>query len=310
MAEKHGALLFPPCVAYAMSRALPSMVVLQNLISTDAGENWMQGEPLRPSAIDTTVPSVARMYDYFLGGDDNYQSDRDACEQLLKQVPSTKVLAVNNRRFLQRVVRLLASEYGVRQFIDHGSGLPTQDNVHQVAQAVDPASKVVYVDSDPIVLAHGRALLDENDRTAVIQADMRDTDGIFGHEETRGLIDFSQPVAALFVSVLHCIPDEDDPAGLVRRVAERLVPGSFLVVCQLVSDRPEIRKFVTDFMAEATGGNWGRVREEREVTEYFTGLEILEPGLVEVSTWRPDSDLAPIQQTDEWIEWGGLARVG
>jgi SAM-dependent methyltransferase len=277
-------------------------------ISIDAGEDWMQSS-WRPDAIDTKVPSVARMYDYFLGGDDNYQSDRDACEELLKQVPSTKALAVNNRRFLRRVVRLLASEYGIRQFIDHGSGLPTQDNVHQVAQAVDPESRVVYVDNDPIVLAHGRALLDENDRTTVIQADMRDTDGIFDHEETRRLIDFSKPVAALFVSVMHCIPDEDDPAALVRRVAARLAPGSFLVVCQLVSDRPEIRKFVTDFMAEATGNHWGRVREEHEVTAFLDGLEILEPGLVEVSTWRPDNELAPVQQTDEWIEWGGVARL-
>ncbi|MEO3977970.1 SAM-dependent methyltransferase [Streptomyces sp. CAU 1734] len=269
----------------------------------------MQEESWRPDAIDTTVPSVARMYDFFLGGNDNYESDRLACDELLKQVPSTKVLAVNNRRFLQRVVRLLASEYGIRQFIDHGSGLPTQDNVHQVAQAIDPSSRVVYVDNDPIVLAHGRALLEENDRTAVIQADMRDTDHIFGHAETTRLIDFDQPVAALFVSVLHCIPDESDPAGLIRTVAGRLAPGSFLVVCQLVSERPEIRKFVTDFMAEATGGHWGRVREEREVTEYFEGLEILEPGLVEVSTWRPDTELAPVQQTDEWIEWGGVARL-
>ncbi|GAA4789317.1 MULTISPECIES: SAM-dependent methyltransferase [Streptomyces] len=269
----------------------------------------MGRESWRPDAIDTKVPSVARMYDYFLGGDDNYQSDREACAELLKQVPSTKVLALNNRSFLRRVVRLLASEYGIRQFVDHGSGLPTQDNVHQVAQAVDPSSRVVYVDNDPIVLAHGRALLDENDRTTVIQADMRDTDGIFGHEETRRLIDFDQPVAALFVSVLHCIPDEDDPAALVRRVAERLAPGSFLVVCQLVSDRAEIRTFVTDFMAQATGGNWGRVREEHEVTRFFDGLQILEPGLVEVSTWRPDTELAPVQQTDEWIEWGGVARL-
>lgn len=269
----------------------------------------MGRESWRPDAIDTKVPSVARMYDYFLGGDDNYQSDREACAELLKQVPSTKVLALNNRSFLRRVVRLLASEYGIRQFVDHGSGLPTQDNVHQVAQAVDPSSRVVYVDNDPIVLAHGRALLDENDRTTVIQADMRDTDGIFDHEETRRLIDFDQPVAALFVSVLHCIPDEDDPAALVRRVAERLAPGSFLVVCQLVSDRAEIRTFVTDFMAQATGGNWGRVREEHEVTRFFDGLQILEPGLVEVSTWRPDTELAPVQQTDEWIEWGGVARL-
>ncbi|MFC9272624.1 SAM-dependent methyltransferase [Streptomyces zhihengii] len=269
----------------------------------------MQRKSWSPEAIDTKVPSVARMYDYFLGGDDNYQSDREACEQLLQQVPSTKVLAVNNRRFLRRVVRMLAAEYGIRQFIDHGSGLPTQDNVHQVAQTVAPDSRVVYVDNDPIVLAHGRALLDENERTAVIQADMRDTEGIFGHEETQRLIDLSQPVAALFVSVMHCIPDTDDPGALVRRVAERLAPGSFLVVCQLVSDRPEIRAFVTDFMEQATGGNWGRVREEHEVTRFFDGLQILEPGLVEVSTWRPDTELAPVQQTDEWIEWGGVARL-
>lgn len=269
----------------------------------------MRRESWRPDAIDTKVPSVARMYDYSLGRDDNYQSDRDACEELLKQVTSTKVLALNNRNFLRRVVRLLASEYGIRQFIDHGSGLPTQDNVHQVAQAVDPESRVVYIDNDPIVLAHGRALLDENDRTAVVQADMRDTDGIFDHAETTRLIDFSRPVAALFVSVLHCIPDEDDPGALVRRVAERLAPGSFLVVCQLVSDRPEIRTFVTDFMAETTGGNWGRVREEHDVRRFFDGMEILEPGLVEVSTWRPDTDLAPVQQTDEWIEWGGVGRL-
>ncbi|MGW5673651.1 SAM-dependent methyltransferase [Streptomyces sp. NPDC003860] len=270
----------------------------------------MQQESWRPDAIDTTVPSVARMYDYYLGGSDNYESDRIASEELLKQVPSTKVLAVNNRRFLQRVVRVLAQDYGIRQFVDHGSGLPTQDNVHQVAQAVDPTSRVVYVDNDPIVLAYGRALLDENERTAVIQADMRDTDEIFGHEETKRLIDFSQPVAALFVSVLHCIPDESDPAALVRRVAERLVPGSFLVVCQLVSDRPEIRQYVTDFMDQATGGHWGRVREQKEVAGYLDGLEVLEPGLVEVSTWRPDNDLAPVQATDEWLEWGGVARIG
>ncbi|MCS0638395.1 SAM-dependent methyltransferase [Streptomyces sp. LP05-1] len=269
----------------------------------------MADKSWRPDAIDTKVPSVARMYDYFLGGEDNYQSDREACAELLREVPSTAELAVNNRHFLRRVVRVLASEYGIRQFVDHGSGLPTRDNVHQVAQAADPASRVVYVDNDPIVLAHGRALLEENDRTAVIQADMRDTDGIFGHPETRRLIDFSQPVAALFVSVLHCIPDEDDPAGLVRRVAERLVPGSYLVVCQLVSEHRHIRDFVTDFMAGATGGHWGRVRTESEVTGFFDGLEILPPGLVEVSTWRKDTDLAPRQQTDEWIEWGGVARL-
>ncbi|MEF3113483.1 SAM-dependent methyltransferase [Streptomyces chrestomyceticus] len=262
----------------------------------------------RSGTVDVSIPSVARMYDYYLGGKDNYAVDREACEELNKVVPSTQVLAVNNRRFLRRVVRWLAQEQGVRQFIDHGSGLPTQDNVHQVAQRVAPESRVVYVDNDPIVLAHGRALLEENRNTAVIQADMRDTDGILSHPEVARLIDFDQPVAALFVSVLHCIPDEDDPAGLIRRVAERLAPGSFLVVCQLVSEDAATRDFVTEFMRVSTQGQWGRVRTAAELGSFLEGLEILEPGLVEVSTWKPDADIGPKQLTMEWIEYGGVAR--
>jgi O-methyltransferase involved in polyketide biosynthesis len=273
------------------------------------GGRMNHGEQELSTSIDVTVPSVARMYDFLLGGKDSYPADQEACAELLKQVPSTKALALNNRRFLQRVVKTLAKEYGIRQFIDHGSGLPTRDNVHQVAQRVDPSSRVVYIDNDPIVLAHGRALLEENLSTTVIQADMRDTDAIFDHPDTRRLIDLSQPVAALFVSVLHCIPDTDDPAGLIRRVASRLAPGSFLVVCQLVSPDSAVRKFVTDFMAESTQGNWGRVREESDVHSFLKDLEIVRPGLVEVSTWRPDSDLAPRQKTMEWTEFGGVARV-
>ncbi|GAA1916873.1 SAM-dependent methyltransferase [Streptomyces sodiiphilus] len=258
--------------------------------------------------IDVNIPSVARMYDYALGGKDNYAVDRTVFDELEKAAPSTRPLAVNNRRFLQRATRVLAEEYGIRQFLDHGSGLPTQDNVHQIAQRVDPGARVVYVDYDPIVLAHGRALLEENENTAVIQADMRDTDGIFGHPEVERLIDLGQPVAALFVSVLHCIPDSDDPGALVRRVADRLPSGSFLVINQLVSDSAEMRESMSAFMDKSTQGNWGRVRERHEVSQYFTGLEILDPGLVEISTWRPDSELGPRQLTDEWIEFGGVAR--
>ncbi|MGX1135346.1 hypothetical protein RKD49_007536 [Streptomyces glaucescens] len=260
--------------------------------------------------IDANIPTAARMYDYYLGGKDNYAADRAACEELDKVVPSTRRLALNNRRFLQRVVRTLAEEHGIRQFLDHGSGLPTQDNVHQVAQRHDPSAHVVYVDNDPMVLVHGRALLEQDERTAVIHADMRETEAIFDHPETRRLIDFDQPVAVLFNSVFHCIPDSDTdgPLAVVRRVTERLAPGSFLLMCQLVSEDPEVRKFVTDFMAQATQGHWGRVREPKDVAEWFEGLEIMEPGLVEVSTWRPDSEVAPRQLTHEWIEFGGVAR--
>ncbi|MFF9378202.1 SAM-dependent methyltransferase [Streptomyces griseoluteus] len=258
--------------------------------------------------IDVGTPSVARMYDWLLGGVENYAVDRHACRKLLQVAPSSRALARSNRAFLRRVVRVLAEDYGIRQFIDHGSGMPTQDNVHQVAQRVDPQARVVYVDNDPSVLAHGRAVLEENDNTVVLHADMRDTQDILTHPEVQGLIDFSQPVAALFVSVLHCLPDADQPGELVRRVAESLAPGSFLVVCQLVSRRADVRDRVTELMQLATHGNWGRVREEHEVREYFDGLEIIEPGLVDVARWRPCERAAP-RAEEEWMEWGGVARL-
>ncbi|GHA43546.1 hypothetical protein GCM10010329_78050 [Streptomyces spiroverticillatus] len=257
-----------------------------------------------------SIPSVARMYDYLLDGRDNYAADRTACEVLLREVPSMKDLALNNREFLRRVVRHLADERGISQFIDHGSGLPTRDNVHQIAQRHIPDAKVLYVDNDPIVLAHGRALLGNNPHTDVLQADMRDTKGIFDHADSSGLIDFHQPVAALFVSVLHCIPDRDDPAAVIRNVVDRLVPGSFLVICQLVSEDSELRDSVTAFMQRETQGHWGRVRQRHDVRGYFEGLDIIDPpGLVEVSTWMPDNELIRPQRTFEWEEWGGLAKV-
>ncbi|MEU6217785.1 SAM-dependent methyltransferase [Streptomyces sp. NPDC047022] len=271
----------------------------------------MQSGRQLSTSIDATVPTAARMYDYYLGGKDNYAADRAAVEELDKVVPSTRALAQNNRRFLQRVVRTLVEDHGIRQFLDHGSGLPTQNNVHQVAQRVDPTTHVVYVDNDPMVLVHGRALLEQDERTAVIQADMRDTEEIFSHPEARRLIDFSQPVAVLFNSVMHCIPDSetDGPPVLSARVAERLVPGSFMVMCQLVSEDPEVRDFVTGFMDQATQGHWGRVRQEKDVASWFEGMDVLDPGVVEVSTWRPDSEVAPRQLTQEWIEFGGVGRI-
>ncbi|MET7802754.1 SAM-dependent methyltransferase [Streptomyces decoyicus] len=261
--------------------------------------------------LDLSKPSVARMYDHLLGGTDNYLVDREACDELLRMAPSTRELARVNRDFLVRAVRYLARERGVRRFLDHGSGLPTQPNVHQVAQEVDPSSEVVYIDNDPVVHAHGRMMLAEDpNTTAVLQADMRDTDHIFDSPETQRLLRDDQPVAALFVSVLHCIPDSDDPWHLLRRVARRLPTGSYLVISQLASDDAELRREITDFMAEITDNQWGEVRSIGEVNRYFEGLELLEAEQpVEVSRWRPDSDLAPRQRTEEWIEYGGVARI-
>ncbi|GAA3486498.1 SAM-dependent methyltransferase [Streptomyces cremeus] len=276
-----------------------------------------QQKTVGPHAIDVDTPSVARMYDWLLGGIENYQSDRDACVELLTIAPSTKELALNNRNFLRRVVRVLAEDYGIRQFVDHGSGLPTQDNVHQIAQRVDPASHVVYIDNDPIVLAHGRTTLEENEQTAIIKADMRNQDYITGHAEYRRLIDPTKPTAALFVSVLHCVPDED-ARTLVDTVRARLKPGDFMVICQLASEQADVRERVTRLMDVSTGGHWGRVRKPEEVEAYFEGLRILDPGfgkgdgkapLCDVTDWRADSQVVPRQKSQEWIEWGGVGEV-
>lgn len=260
-------------------------------------------------AVDVKVASAARMYDYLLGGIDNYRADVEACRALLEIAPSSRELARSNREFLERVVETLAREYGVRQFIDHGSGLPTQSNVHQIAQRIDRDARVVYIDNDPLVIAHGRSFLEENDNVVVVENDMTRTDEIFTDPEVKSLIDFAEPVAALFVSVLHCVQDDADPGALVRRVAARLAPGSFVVVCQLVSEDEEVRSKVTELMARQTGGRWGRVRQEDDVRGYFAGLDVLEPGLVEVSSWRPGRGRQERQPGAEWIEFGGVGQV-
>ncbi|MFE6630692.1 SAM-dependent methyltransferase [Streptomyces rochei] len=261
--------------------------------------------------IDIDTPSVARMYDYLINGTDNYESDRVACRELLEIAPSTRELALINRAFLVRAVRYLAQECGVRRFIDHGSGLPTRPNVHQVAQQTDPEAQVVYIDNDPLVLAHGRLMLAENLKTtAVVEADMRDVEANFQREEIARLLEDGEPVAALFVSVLHCIPDRDDPWELVKSVADKLPDGSYMVISQLASDDAELRDRVTEFMRRTTGGNWGRVRSFDEVKRYFEGLQVVESdGPVEVSTWQPDTDLFPRQASQEWIEYGAVARI-
>ncbi|MGW2478060.1 SAM-dependent methyltransferase [Streptomyces sp. NPDC001665] len=267
-------------------------------------------QPVR--TIDTSRASAARMYDWLLGGTENFEVDRVACSELLTIAPSTQQLARNNRAFLRRVVRFLAAEKGITQFLDHGSGLPTQDNVHQVAQSIDPESKVVYVDNDPMVLAHARTHLDENENTKVFDYDMRRTRDI--RQATNSFLKWDEPIAALFVSVLHCLPDADDetdPAALIRAVSGQLAPGSYVVICQLVSEDAAVRDGVTRLMKGATGGRWGRVREPHEVRRYFDPLEIVNPpGLVDVIDWLPDSPPPPrdMRPTD-WVEWGGVGRV-
>jgi len=250
--------------------------------------------------------SVARMYDAALGGKDHYQIDLDANEALMKVSPEIISEARSNRAFLGRVVHFLAAEAGIRQFLDLGSGLPTQNNVHQVAQRVDPAARVVYVDNDPLVLTHGHALLAENASTTVITADMREPEAILDHPGLREHLDLSVPTAVLFVSVLHCIPDEADPQHSVSTLLGAFPSGSYLALSHLVSeDEAAGAAFTETVRAHA---EWGRVRTPKETREFFSGLEPVEPGLLDVRQWRPDADSPPPEPDRKVWEFGGVAR--
>jgi hypothetical protein len=230
-----------------------------------------------------------------------------AAEQAERMMPGTMALARNNRRYMERVVRYLAAECGIRQFIDNGSGLPTRNNVHHIAQAVDPGSRVIYIDNDPVVLRHQKvSALAENQNSAFVLADATKVDEILGHPETRRLLDPAQPAAALYLTFLHFIPDEADPWGLVRRMMDHLAPGSYLAVSQIVSDDPEVRQRMTEFALASTRGNFGRFRKKQEVREFFDGLEVIEPGLVNINDWHPDG--REEEQSTQWIEFGGVAR--
>lgn len=257
--------------------------------------------------IDTKTASGARVYDYMLGGTDNYAVDRIAADQTEDMLPGTKAMARNNRRYMERVVRYLANDCGIRQFIDNGSGLPTQNNVHQIAQSIAPESRVIYVDNDPVVLRHQKVhALAENENTAFILADARNVDEILDHPETSRLLNFNERAAALYMTFLHFIPDKDEPWGMVRRMMSRLAPGSYLAISHLVSDDPEVRQRMSEFILNASRGHFGRIRKKQEVRAFFEGLEVVEPGLVDVTTWRPDGQEE--EQTREWIVFGGVAR--
>jgi hypothetical protein len=257
--------------------------------------------------IDTRTASGARIYDYMLGGTDNYAVDRIAADQVEGLLPGTKAMARNNRRFMERVVRYLAEDCGIRQFIDNGSGLPTQNNVHQIAQRVTPGSRVVYVDSDPVVLRHQKVnALAENESTAFILADARNVTEILNHPGTVRLMDFDQPAAALYLSFLHFIPDADDPWGMVHQMMDRLAPGSYLAISHIVSDDVGLRENMTELAQGATRGNFGRIRRRQEVGAFFQGLEPVEPGLVNVTAWRPDG--REEEQGQGWLVYGGVAR--
>jgi O-methyltransferase involved in polyketide biosynthesis len=256
--------------------------------------------------LDIARPNVARIYDYFLGGKDNFGADREAAEQILRIIPEAREGAQVNRAFVGRVVRFLA-DAGIRQFIDIGAGLPTQSNVHEVAHQVDPAARVVYVDNDPVIRVHGQALLHSVDTATIIEADLRDPDKILEHSELRAFIDFTEPVAVLMVGVLHFIADFEDPYGIVAHVRDRLAPGSHLAVSHATAE-PKKRNgnSVTAVYSQATAPLVPR--GSPAVTRFFDGFELLEPGVVYGPSWRPDSPFSDVSDPAKCHIFVGVGR--
>jgi SAM-dependent methyltransferase len=273
---------------------------------TEPSDSPASGPGEAPAGIDISTAHIARVYNYWLGGKDNYAPDREAAAQVIEAYPPIRVSVRAQRAFLRRAVSYLAAEAGLRQFLDIGTGLPSADNTHEVAQRAAPAARIVYVDNDPIVLAHARALLTSSPdgATAYLDADLRDTGKIL--HAAAGILDFDQPVAVMLVGVLHCIPDAGDPAGLVRQLVAALAPGSYLVVAHPASDiHPEqIGDAATRFNRVMDDGV--TLRTHAQVGRFLAGLELVEPGLVQLHRWRPDSE-GP-EPDGELANYGAVAR--
>lgn len=247
----------------------------------NADANWV------PTEIDTTIPSPARVYDYWLGGGHNFEVDRQLADQIQQIMPGIRDATRLNRAFLRRAAQFMA-ESGIRQFIDIGSGIPTVGNLHTIVQKVDPSSRVIYVDRDPVAVAHSELLLGANPNADVIQADLRDVDGILNAPQTKRLIDFDQPVGLTMLLLLHFVPDEWDPAGILARYRARLAAGSFLAITHVAADTNTsgLSKAIEQYKSTQ---NQPYPRTHDEVLRFFEGFELVEPGLVGCAHWRPQS---------------------
>lgn len=257
------------------------------------------------SFVNPTIPNVARIYDYMLGGKDNFPADRQAAAEIINQIPDALSACHHNRRFLQRAVRFLASEAGIRQFIDIGTGLPTQGNVHEIAQSITPDARVVYVDYDPVVVSHAQAIMATNPTVVAINRDLRRPDEILNHPALQALINLDEPVAILLVAVLHFISDDDGPYEIVARLKDAVSSGSYLVVSHITGEQvsPEASREAEAVYERSTQ----RVspRSRKEIKEFFNGLEIIEPGVVNICTWG--SEWRPPESIRTLI-YAGMAR--
>ena len=271
----------------------------------DSNMAWARLDPAHvPPEIDTTKPSVARVYDAILGGKDNFAVDRAVAELSVKAMGDGGSGARLNRAMLGRSVRFMAA-LGISQFLDLGSGLPTVQNTHQIAQSVNPAARVVYVDNDPSVSLHGQALLSGDAATAVVLADVMEPDKLLGLPEVTGLIDFTQPVGLIMNAVIHHMLDEEDPYGVVAAYKDAAVPGSYMQITHFCDAAPEAAASVR-VLRENLGR--GQIRSREEIKRFFDGWEIVAPGLVFLSEWRPDEPVTLPLDVGSILMLAGVAR--
>jgi len=283
------------------------MAMTSDQAPSDGGHSPDGGDAsrVRPLPFDTSRAHQARFYDYLLGGKDNYEADRAAVEAQLKIFPDLIFTARANRAFLGRAVRYLAGEAGIRQFLDIGTGIPTAGNTHEVAQAVAPESRVVYVDYDPIVLAHARALLTSSDAgaTEYVDADLRDTGNILA--QAGELLDFSKPVAVTLLSILHAIPDSDDPYAIVATLLDAVPSGSYLAISHAGPEfvSAQTREALEDTVRRTSLQQY-TVRTREQVARFFDGTDLVPPGLVLVEDWRPDLATSGTAKSSMWCAVG------
>jgi O-methyltransferase involved in polyketide biosynthesis len=256
---------------------------------------------------DARVAHPARIYDYWLGGKDNFEADRIVGEATIAAYPAIRASARANRAFLARSVRYLADEAGIRQFLDIGTGLPTANNTHEVAQSVAPESRIVYVDNDPLVLSHARALLNSSPEgvTDYLDADLRDTDRIL--ELAADTLDFGQPIAIMLLAILHYIPDLDEAQQIVARLVAAVPTGSFLAISHAASEisTAEMAEMIRRMNEHLAEDSQHVVRPRHVVAEFFDGLDLVEPGVVKVTEWRPGSE---VEAQGPTVMWGGVGR--
>lgn len=260
-----------------------------------------------PEGADTTRPSPARLYDYYLDGKDNYPVDREVGDRLLEQIPEIRSMAQANRAFLRRVVRFMARQ-GIDQFLDLGSGLPTADNTHEIAQDVSSDARVVYVDHDPLAVRHAQALLaTDPEQTTVVAADLRDPDSILSHPETLRLLDFDRPIGLLLIAVLHFLPDDARPYEIVRTLCDALPPGSMVAISHVDNETAPERAALMEEVYKNTSAP-GRTRGHTEIRRFFDSTELVPPGLTYVCDWRPELRDTAWPPEQAWV-LGGVGRL-